>query len=63
MDKILYLPINNLTPKYNLIPKVTSYSLMYINSKSHDANLSFEYNLMRLFLGKYSTIYYTGNNL
>ncbi len=33
---ILYLPINKLTPKYKLIPKVTSYSFIHINSKSYD---------------------------
>ena len=37
--QVLYLPINKLTPKYNLIQKVTSYSFIYINSKSYDGKL------------------------
>ncbi len=33
---ILYLPINMRTPKYNRIPKITSYSFIYIKGTTGD---------------------------
>ncbi len=42
---------NKSTAKYNLIPKVTSYTLIV---HLEIENLSFEYNIMWLFLGKQS---------
>ncbi len=42
-----YLPINKRMPKYNLIPKVTSYIASYtLIVHLMMGNLSFEYNLM-----------------